>query len=669
MKDIGKLVTEEIFIDSHKIISSYICDKRSIQDINLILLSEYLTNLTSSQVRKFYKKYIETGLIYSLPEFYSSDLVTIPKGIADVREYRFFSSFGMVLYNSIGIFFAEICNQMIKDLDFKGRKIFSFSPTVYIKDINWKVNNDWQKEYVKFKEKISAKANEADVVLSVDISNFFNSIQHKKLISCLGDFISSENRKKYNFDSNSEDIIRYYLQSMMGNDKGLPQGRKNFASDYLAFLYMIKFDMEVESLVSVSNLEFVGVVRYVDDIHIFFKNTKGASKPSIYKSLSKVEHSISKWLYRDLGLSLNDKKTQRKIIYKKNEKDAYVLDIQKRTSQSVLEISDKDSIPDKVKAFSEVIQVFSYPNSNNFESKELTDGVREKLKLIFNKGVQNVLANTKEVSKFSKTLEGVEFELSSTQFDIFHSVFNIKKGSKNIYESILLRYLKSNFNPKDKRHIHILLIVSNIINNKIIKNLIVKSKKELLSDDYGKYLLSYFFKKPHKNKIVINKSSNWNSGERVYDRICLEREKGLKSFPFINSKYNHSFLSILSTPRDSKLDPLYTALCGYVHEFNFSRWSSAFNRLQMIVHESVKYLFNISDHTKGKDIIKALKENGFKMSTHEERDFLCFWERRNFNPASHGSKNGLTTPEVTFEELVRWEEAISVFIKKIFNLK
>ena len=90
----------------------------------------------------------------------------------------------------------------------------------------------------------------------------------------------------------------------------------------------------------------------------------------------------------------------------------------------------------------------------------------------------------------------------------------------------------------------------------------------------------------------------------------------------------------------------------------------------MVVHESIKYLFKISDGDKISSIIGTLTvKNGLVMSTYEERDFLMFWERRNFNPVSHGSKDGLTSPEVTKKELMKWECRVSKLLDKIFRLK
>jgi len=671
MKDIRKVVNKNTFLDSYRILLEYI-QKRGddIQDVNLILVSKYLSDLSDDKIKKFYNKYIETGLIYSLPEFYTSDLVTIPKGVADIREYRFFSSFGLILYNAIGIFFADTCSEMIDTLNFQRRNIYSYAPTKYqLVNNKWKINNKWQAEYNKFKDKISEEVNKSDVVLSLDISNFFNSIRHKKLIEVINDFISAQNREKYSYDSSSEDILSFYLLSMMGDNEGLPQGKKNFASDYLAYLYMTKFDMEAESLVSSKNLKHISIVRYVDDIHIFFKNDDDHENKVIYKELSKVEHAISKWLYENLGLSLNDKKTTRKIIINENQKKDFVGEVLKRTSQEMSSNIGESELDDKIDAFINAVKEFIYPDEIEFSGglKKLNI---EDLKHIFENPVKQKLASPALQTRMMEVLKSIDFELSAAQFNIFGSLFEIAQGGNNLYIKTLIDYLSRSFDPRDKRHIHIALLSSVVILknsvNSIFKPLIKNSNEELLKDDYGKYLSLYYF--PNSG-LRTKTTTHWLNENRVYQRICLESNKKAINYPYILENIHHGFKSILFLPsgKNKKLDSIYTALNGYIHEFTFERWSVAFNKLQMVVHEGIKYRFKIKDGDTNQDIIKALSKGGLSLSSYEERDLLRLWERRNFNPVSHGSKNGLTSPEITKKELTDWEIKICKLVPKIFQ--
>lgn len=670
MKDISRVVSEDIFLSSYYILREYISSKpNGIEDINLILISEYLNNLTNNQIKKYYRRYILTGLVYSLPEFFASDLVTIPKGVSDIREYRFFSSFGIILYNSIGIFFAEMCGDMIENLNLQDRGIYSYAPTKYTnQNSKWKVNNKWKKEYDKYEDKLKEKTSDSDIVLSIDISHFFNSINHKFLIETINEFMSSHNRKKYSFDGNTEDILSYYFLSMMGDSKGLPQGKKNFASDYLAYLYLVKLDMEIENLVKSDHLTFVASVRYVDDTHFFFKKKDSISTPEVYKELSKVEHRISKWLYKNLSLSLNDKKTIRKIITNKKQKDDFIIKTHKKTSGGQNSVVSNNEVQDKVNLFINAVEQFVYPDAVEFTDGLIGGENRENLKLIFENSVKNKLGQTAEVAKMIKVLKSIDLELSAVQFNIFGALFEVANRQNKPYLPILIDYFNKNFDPKDKRHIHIMLIAGAVMSDPaVFKYLVKEHQRDLLKDDYGKYLLAYYF--PNQ-KPEVRLGRYWLPSSRVYERVCLEKTGKFKNYPFINKNYNYPFKSILFLENTKELDSIYAALGGYVHEFLFRRWSVAFNKLQMVTHESTKYLFKeIKDANKGKEIVKILNKNGLDISTYEERDFLSFWERRNFNPVSHGSKNGVTAPEISFKELIEWEVKIIKLINKFFKLK
>ncbi|MGI6340807.1 MAG: hypothetical protein ACOX0B_01205 [Minisyncoccales bacterium] len=426
--------------------------------------------------------------------------------------------------------------------------------------------------------------------------------------------------------------------------------------------------MEVESLIKSNSLEFVAMVRYVDDIHFFFKRKDGLLNIGIYKELSNIEHRISKWLYKNLGLSLNEQKTLRKIILDRKQKRQFVENTKKKTygSQSKsLTISD---INKKINLFTEAIKKFAYPDTLTFDNNLIKSKEKEDLKYIFDKSVKNKLAQILEVKKMIKVLNSIDIELSADQFNILGALFEVGSKDKKPYGSILDDYFGKNFNPSDKRHIHIMLIASSVLSNKkSFKNIVDRYKVELMKDDYGKYLVSYFFS-VKKNKLDATKY--WEINTRVFERICLEKSEKCKNFPFITKSFCPHPFKVIFFLDNNNLDSIYTALGGYIHEFRFRRWSVAFNKLQMIAHESIKYSFKeIKEGDKGKDIIRKVIKGGLLISTYEERDFLNFWERRNFNPVSHGSKNGLTSPEVTYEELIGWEEKISNLINKILSTK
>ena len=129
-----------------------------------------------------------------------------------------------------------------------------------------------------------------DWVIDMDISKFFDTVNHDKLISIL--------RERIN-DAPTLHLIRRFLRAgvmengvVVTNEEGVPQGGP--LSPILANVYLDKLDKELEA----RGLRFV---RYADDCDIFVKSGKAADR---------VMKSIVSWLERKLFLKVNAEKTK-----------------------------------------------------------------------------------------------------------------------------------------------------------------------------------------------------------------------------------------------------------------------------------------------------------------------------------------------------------------------
>lgn len=127
-------------------------------------------------------------------------------------------------------------------------------------------------------------------VIDIDIEQFFDKVNHDKLIQIL--------REQVN-DSNVLNLIRKYLRAgvldngiIKATKTGVPQGGP--ISVILSNVYLDKLDKELES----RGLRFV---RYADDVLIFTKSEMAASR---------VMTSISSWIERKLFLKVNATKSK-----------------------------------------------------------------------------------------------------------------------------------------------------------------------------------------------------------------------------------------------------------------------------------------------------------------------------------------------------------------------
>lgn len=127
-------------------------------------------------------------------------------------------------------------------------------------------------------------------VIDIDIEQFFDKVNHDKLIQILREQIN---------DSTTLNLIRKYLRAGVmenGLEKatktGVPQGGP--LSVILSNIYLDKLDKELEQ----RGLRFT---RYADDVLIFTKSEMAANR---------VMKSISNWLERRLFLRVNANKTK-----------------------------------------------------------------------------------------------------------------------------------------------------------------------------------------------------------------------------------------------------------------------------------------------------------------------------------------------------------------------
>ena len=127
-------------------------------------------------------------------------------------------------------------------------------------------------------------------VIDIDIEQFFDKVNHDKLISIL--------REQVN-DSDVLNLIRKYLRAgvmekgiIKATKTGVPQGGP--VSVVLSNVYLDKLDKELET----RGLRFV---RYADDVLIFVKSEVAANR---------VMTSISSWIERKLFLKVNATKSK-----------------------------------------------------------------------------------------------------------------------------------------------------------------------------------------------------------------------------------------------------------------------------------------------------------------------------------------------------------------------
>ena len=211
-------------------------------------------------------------------------------------------------------------------------------------------------------------------IIKIDIKNFYESINRKKLFSKLSDIpLLTFNSKRF-----ITQIISKYEQ-IIDNKNGLPRGIG--ISAYLSELYMLDIDESIKSIPDV-----IYYARYVDDIVVVFSPIL-ASDVTGY--LKEIENLINNY-----DLHLNDKTKQINFYNKKSGYEFNYLGYDIKYSSKTIKILIGKKKIDRYK--SRIDSALS-----DYEKKEIYKGKSSRKLLI--KRIQFLTGNTK-LSNSKKTV-------------------------------------------------------------------------------------------------------------------------------------------------------------------------------------------------------------------------------------------------------------------------
>ena len=131
---------------------------------------------------------------------------------------------------------------------------------------------------------------------------------------------------------------------MMNSKKVIPQGRDNCFSDYFGDLYLKQFDFKAHDLVDNKHLKFNAMIRYVDDITLFFDINKNLDISEHYKILSYITQKISNYFLCELDLKINPLKSEMFYFSNQDQVDEYLNKQSKKVSSKNDIVQDKNDI-------------------------------------------------------------------------------------------------------------------------------------------------------------------------------------------------------------------------------------------------------------------------------------------------------------------------------------
>lgn len=664
MKTLDKLITKDMFLNAFDICKSYM-DNPRLCDINMLLLKNSFKTCSKNKMEEFYDKWVKNDKLYCNQVFFSSDIVQIPKGINNFREYRFFDIYSMVLYNSIGILFYKLCNNTFNAMSAEKDRVFSFSPTRFIdskkdgKYVEVKANNDYAITYSKYSKTKEDNIISGTCIIKIDLSKYFDSIIHKKLVELIGKYSLFSTQSEFNIDKEAYDALNFYLDSMMNSKFGIPQGRDNCFSDYFGDIYMKEFDFVSKDLCKSDLLKLKCIIRYVDDITIVYDINNNLNNAEHYKELSKIEQRISRFFLENLNLTINSNKTEYSILKTKKEVTEYI----KRNNKKV---SSKNDIPVTKKiekdyeVFKNTLNKFRFNSEDKFKFS-LTSQDKENLKLVFDKNFIMYIQKKEIIEELNEIIKKIDFELTIDNMYVMIIFLFLKQKSNKIYCKSFENNITSNMDFKDKRTIHIaMLYYTQELNLLGLTKEIKKHSSELVKDNYGKYLLILSNTKQRKDISLLDNNSIY---ENITWRFNSKKKREKRFFGESVIPYNLMVESFMNTENIN--DAQIQQIKNFVFYYRKEEWNLAYNSFYNFFHETCKIVYNNhEDQYNINNIIKDLNKSGI-LDQQYNLDLLKFADYRNFNTISHPSKNGKSSIKVSKEILDEYIEKISDLIIRI----
>lgn len=668
MKNMGKIINWDLFFNAFKICKNY-ADDLNLNDVNILLLKKKFDSITENRLKKYYDLYVNTEAFYGFPALFGSDVVQIPKGTSEFREYRFFDIYSMVLYNAVGLLFYKVCNDTINQVNQSKYNIYRYVPTTFSNCekkskssyIEVKVDKDYTNDYNSYLKKIEESLKVGKCLIKIDISKYFDSISHDILIELLEKYSVDSTLAEYSIDKDALKGIQFYFESMMGKEVGIPQGRDNCFSDYLGDIYLRQFDFEVSSLCSNEKLNFNCMIRYVDDITILFDINEKLSIAEHHRAMLNILEKISKYLLETLNLRINANKVE--VVYFSD--DFQISDYIKKNKKKV---STKDTESDYdiqlvYSKFIDVLKKFKLSNEYKFEFK-LTNEEKEILKSIFNKNFRNYLCKKENVSEINKIIKNMDLELTTDSIYIMIVLFFLKNDN----DSIFFPNFKDNLNKLDildKRIIHIaMLSYTQNKNLSKLRNNIKKQQSKLINDNYGKYLipLANYYRLAnfsYLDDLAIYNFIAWHYVDNP--RVILPKID--KEFTY--NKIYKSFIKNIETKKFSESQ--IEQLKDFVYHYRRKEWNISYNNFYNFFHETCKFKFSRWDANY--NITNMIKDlNNANLLTQEDNlNLLKFGDSRNFNSISHPSKNKVSTIKVSKEKLEYYINEIGEILVKLLE--
>ncbi|WP_353418432.1 AbiA family abortive infection protein [Staphylococcus delphini] len=256
--------------------------KSYIQWYPFLTLTEKSKNIILSE--DFFLDFIKNGLIFKEHNTFKFPSHYYQKTNASFRNMVLVSPFVYLYIEAVGYHINQKYTRRSKNVG-----------CYYSGDLS-KSEFSYKKSYDEFFVEINSLSNAYENFYKFDISNFFDSIDINLLFELM-------NEKKEILDTRSSLIYKRLLQQIGGNK--FPTVENSPTLSYLAtYIYLDKVDDELETVLqNNSKIDSFQIIRYVDDLYIFFNTLES----ELNLVSSRIKNAVID-AYRKVKLNLNENK-------------------------------------------------------------------------------------------------------------------------------------------------------------------------------------------------------------------------------------------------------------------------------------------------------------------------------------------------------------------------
>jgi len=512
-------------------------------------------------------------------------------------------------------------------LSYAGKKISSNSDNIY-----WKNSYD---EYKKFLDEYKNLDNH-DIILNVDIQNYFDEISIDTLLKNLLENIKPTIREKQSYDLQAIEQLNYFFTYLMNSPKGIPQADNDIIGNFIGFLHTLFVCFSIEEILGDSkDIESFQIVSYVDDIEIFLK-FKSPEKQKRLNETINISHIIGDKLFLDFGIRFSN--TKNKIHETDNEKDMKDLLLEIDKSQSDEDIDEDIDIDDTIlkksmkERFEDIIEVVEQLKINGIDKK-------------FNFDLGNEIENPDNIIKYMYGKKLNDFiDSHPDNIEILENLFCGFDFNLVLFSPLPLiimicktKIAKQKFEEFLLNNNQVTTPISQFIVFYLCQTGLVNEKK----------FLDHLMSNPFFVEIVklLNNQDKINFDDSGYYNIPRCLVKKLRCYYSTIEQIQHRAISEKTTNYSVALSHLL-------------------NEIHSLCYETDKNK-NENNAYKETDVVSYLQQIGIPLLQIAKISNL--FDRRNSNLVSHPTTQKNTASSVTKEQYEHYKKYVGICIKKVLE--